>query len=70
VQAKTTETNLVVGVLGLLVVEAGSLLVIASLRVQSSGLLAVESIELHSIPKMIKPLKNMSPHQQSMTNEH
>ena len=47
-------THLVVGVLGLLVVEAGGLLVIAGLRVQSCGLLAVKSIELRKNIKLIR----------------
>ena len=44
--AENIYANLVVSILGLLVVEAGSLLVIASLGVQSGGLLAVESVKL------------------------
>jgi hypothetical protein len=43
--------SLIVGILGLLVVEAGSLLVIASLRVQGSSLLSVKSLELAKQPK-------------------
>ena len=45
--------NLVVGVLSLLIIEAGSLLVIAGLRVQGGCLLAVKSIELPNTPAFL-----------------